>query len=74
MIILRKLNGSEVVVNAELIESVEATPDTVVNLVTGNRFVVKDTVSEVIEKVVQYRIKVYSQKAVINPIEGFEKK
>ena len=74
MISLHKLNGLEVVVNAELIESVEATPDTVINLATGNRFVVKDSVNEVIEKVIEYRKKVYSQKSVVNPLEGFEKK
>lgn len=74
MITLHKLNGAEVVVNAELIESVEATPDTVINLVTGNRFVVKDSLREVIEKVVEYKTKVYSKKAVIDPLEGFEKK
>lgn len=60
--------------NAELIESVEATPDTVINLATGNRFVVRDSIKEVIEKVVEYRTRVYSQKAVIDPLEGFEKK
>jgi len=74
MISLHKLNGQEVVVNAELIESVEATPDTVVNLATGNRFVVRDSVQEVIDKVIEYRKKVYSQKSVVNPLEGFEKK
>lgn len=74
MIILHKLNNSEVVINAELIESIEETPDTVVNLATGNRFIVREKKEEIIEKVVEYKIKVYSQKKVINPIEGFEKK
>ena len=55
MIRLKKLNGEEVVINAELIETVEARPDTTISLVTGNKIIVKDTVSEVIEKVVEYR-------------------
>ena len=73
MIKLEKLNGSLVVVNAELIESVEAAPDTVINLATGNRFLVRNPVDEVIAKVVEYKTKVYSERKCINPIEGFEK-
>lgn len=74
MIKLHKLNGAEIVVNAELIESVEATPDTVLNLATGNRFLVKDSVQEVVDKVVEYKKKVYADKKYVNPISGFEKK
>ncbi|HOW89107.1 MAG TPA: flagellar FlbD family protein [Elusimicrobiales bacterium] len=74
MIKLTKLNGSDIVVNAELIESVEATPDTVINLATGNRFLVRDGVQDVVDKVVEYRKKVYSEKRCVNPIEGFERK
>lgn len=74
MIRVQKLNGSEVVINAELIESVESAPDTVVNLVTGNRFLVRDSVDSVVAKVVEYRKQVYSEKKCVNPIEGFERK
>ena len=74
MILLHKLNGQEIVLNAELIESVETTPDTVINLVTGNRFIVKESKEDVMEAVIEYRKKVYSQRNVINPIEGFEKR
>jgi len=74
MIKLEKLNGSMVVVNAELIESVEAAPDTVINLATGNRFLVRNSVDEVIAKVVEFKIKVYSERKCVNPIEGFERK
>ncbi len=55
MIKVRKINGEEVVINAELIETVEARPDTTISLVTGNKIIVKDTVAEVIEKVIEYR-------------------
>jgi flagellar protein FlbD len=73
MIKLEKLNGTLVVLNAELIESVEAGPDTVINLATGNRFLVKNSVDDVIAKVVEYKKKVYSERKCINPLEGFEK-
>ncbi len=74
MIKLKKLNGSEIVVNADLIESVEATPDTVLNLATGNRYIVRNTVEEVVEMVVQYKKKIYSPEKAINPIQGFDRK
>ena len=41
MIELTKLNNQKIVINCDLIEYVEAVPDTVVTLTTGNRFVVK---------------------------------
>ncbi len=74
MIKLEKLNGTMVVVNAELIESVEAGPDTVINLATGNRYLVKNPVEDVIALVVEYKKKVYSERKCVNPLEGFEKK
>ncbi|OGS05484.1 MAG: flagellar protein FlbD [Elusimicrobia bacterium RIFCSPLOWO2_12_FULL_59_9] len=73
MIQVQKINGQIITLNAELIESVEAAPDTVISLVTGNRFVVKDTVEGVVQKVVDYRKRVNAERRVINPIEGLEK-
>ena len=63
-----------VVVNAELIESLEAAPDTVINLATGNRYLVRNSVDDVIAKVVEYKKQVYAERKCINPIEGFERK
>lgn len=74
MIKLEKLNGAMVVVNAELIESVEAAPDTVINLATGNRFLVKNSVDDVVARVVEYKKKVYSERKCVNPLEGLEEK
>lgn len=74
MIILHKLNGAEIIINAELIESIDVSGNTVVNLVTGNRFIVKEEKEIVMERIIEYRKKVYSERKVINPIEGFEKK
>lgn len=73
MITLTKLNGCEIVVNAELIESLEATPDTVVNLATGNRLVVKNSIEDIVNRVIEYRKKINSERKVINPIEGYKR-
>jgi flagellar protein FlbD len=61
MIKLHKLNGSEFVINTELIELVEAIPDTRVTLITGNQFIVKEDVDFVIEKIKEYRSQVYGE-------------
>ncbi|MBI4055452.1 MAG: flagellar FlbD family protein [Elusimicrobia bacterium] len=73
MISLRRLNGTQFHINAELIETLEASPDTVVSLVTGNRFVVLESVQEVIEKILQYRVRVNAERKVINPMEGYKR-
>ncbi len=54
------MNGREVVVNAELIESMEQHPDTTVTLATGSKIVVKESAEVVIEKVIEYRRKLLS--------------
>ncbi len=60
MIPLVRLDGSEVVVNAELIATVERTPDTMLTLTTGHHILVKQTLEEVVNEVVQYRRKIHS--------------
>lgn len=60
MIGLTRLNGRPIVVNAELIETVEATPDTVVALTSGKKFVVLESPGEVTERVLRYRQKAAS--------------
>lgn len=50
-----KLSGQSFVINAELIESVEETPDTVVTLLNHNRFVVQQNADEVVARVIAYR-------------------
>jgi flagellar protein FlbD len=55
MIRLTRLNHVPLIVNADLIEHVEVTPDTVVALTTGQKFMVLESAEEVVEKVIQYR-------------------
>ncbi len=54
MIGLTKLNHQTFVVNADLIKFIEATPDTLVTLTTGERILVQEPTAEVIRRVVQY--------------------
>ena len=55
MVKLSRLNGGTLVVNLELIATLEALPDTVVTLVNGDKFLVKDRVDDIIRKAVEYR-------------------
>jgi len=54
MIQLTALDGRELVVNALLVERIEAVPDTVITLTTGNCYVVRQSVDEVVRRSVEY--------------------
>ena len=55
MIRLTRLNHEAMVLNADLIEHIEVTPDTVISLTTGEKIMVLETAEEVIERVVEFR-------------------
>jgi len=55
MIILTKINKALIAVNADLIQYIEETPDTVVTMTNSEKIVVLDSMAEIIQKVVHYR-------------------
>jgi len=55
MIYVTRLNHTPIVLNADLIEHIETTPDTVVSLTTGQKLVVLESADEVIRRVVEFR-------------------
>ncbi len=55
MITLTRFNQTQIVINADLIETLESTPDTVVTLVTSRKILVRESVEDVIQRVVAYR-------------------
>jgi len=55
MIQLTRINHVPLVVNSDLIEHVEATPDTVISLVNGRKFMVLEDTDEVIRRVIEFR-------------------
>lgn len=60
MIELTKFNDSKITVNAEIIESIEETPDTVITLTTGKKLIVKESRQDVVERVISYKKAIYS--------------
>ena len=59
MIELTKLNDMKIMVNADIIEMVEETPDTVVTLTTGKKMIVKESRQEIRDLVIAYRRSVF---------------
>ncbi len=57
MILATKLNDKEFYINPHLIESLEETPDTRIHFFTGKVVIVKDTVQEIIDRIIEYRKK-----------------
>ena len=55
MIKVTRINDTELVVNADLIEFVEASPDTIVTLTTGKRIMVKESIDTIIDMVTEYK-------------------
>ena len=55
MIRVTKLDGKEIVLNAEWIQTIETTPDTLITLTNGNTILVKNSVEEVVDKVKAYK-------------------
>ena len=55
MIQLTRINHVPLVLNSDLIEHLEVTPDTVIAMTTGQKFMVLESANEVIRKVVEFR-------------------
>lgn len=63
MIEVSRLNGSNFYLNPSLIETMEQTPDTVLTLTTDKKLIVKDTVSDIISKIIDYNRNIYLSKS-----------
>jgi flagellar protein FlbD len=55
MIALRRINGSEFILNAEFIETIESTPDTMITLTSGKKIIVLNQVEDIVRKTIKYK-------------------
>ena len=55
MIYVTRLNDKQFTINCDLIEMMEETPDTVITLTGGNKFVVSEPIEVLIERIVEFR-------------------
>jgi flagellar protein FlbD len=60
VIFITRTNGTKLYINPELIQTVEATPDTVVTLLDNKKLIARDTPQEIADKFIEYRRKVMS--------------
>jgi flagellar protein FlbD len=67
MIKVTRINDSVLVVNADLIEFVEAIPDTIVSLTTGKKIMVRETIDEIIERVAAFKRKSVVRDVIPDP-------
>jgi flagellar protein FlbD len=71
VILLTRLNGPSFALNPDLIERADATPDTVVTLVDGTKYVVGESLTELVALIRRYRSSVVAdaQQMVTQPVE-----
>lgn len=60
MISITKLNNSEIIINCDLIESIEANPDSTITMTTGKKFIAKESIDDIINKVIEFKRAVYT--------------
>jgi flagellar protein FlbD len=61
MIRLTRLNHIPLIVNSDLIEHIEVTPDTVVTLMSGQKFMVLESSEEVVDRVIAFRKSIFGK-------------
>jgi flagellar protein FlbD len=55
MIAVTRLDGSPILINEDLIETIEQTPDTVLSLVNGHKLMVRDHPEQLVQRVIEFR-------------------
>ena len=55
MINITRINGSDLTINSELIETIEATPDTTITMTTGKRIIARDSIDDIIKKIIAFK-------------------
>ena len=61
MIELTRFNGNSFAINSELILYADETPDTILTLTTGEKLMVRESLAEVIDRIVEYRKRIYER-------------
>jgi flagellar protein FlbD len=60
VILVTRFNGSQLYINAELIQTVEGTPDTVITLTTGVQLIVHETPQIILERIIAYKRQIHA--------------
>jgi flagellar protein FlbD len=68
MIELTRLNGTRIVLNSDLIKTCEASPDTMITLMNGEKLIVREELKQVVQRVQDYRSRLLA--AVVEQMQG----
>jgi flagellar protein FlbD len=74
MIELTRLNGTPIVLNSDLIKTAEASPDTMLTLINGEKLIVRESCGDVTERVIAYRARLLASVARRLPSYGDQQK
>lgn len=55
MITITRLDKRVIVLNADLIKTLEATPDTIVTMINGDTLIVRESVEDVVQRIIEYQ-------------------
>ncbi len=70
MINVTLINDTEIYINAELIELIERTPDTILTLTSEKKIIVRESLEEIVTRIIEYRRRIHSNsKAGLNMTE-----
>lgn len=73
MITLTKLNGTEFILNSNLIETIYENPDTTIHLTNGTIYIVKESKAEVVKRTLQYHRQAFANIFNTGARDGIEK-
>lgn len=71
MIRLTRLNNEPMILNSDLIQHIETTPDTAIALINGQRWIVRESAEEVVRRVVAFRRSIYRPPVAPTVISSF---
>lgn len=60
MILVTKLNKKELIINCDLMESIESNPDTTITMTNGHVFIVLETVDEILDKIISFKNQIFA--------------
>ncbi len=66
MIKLHRLDDTRVLINVDLIEIVEETPDTVITLTNEHKYLVKEKVTEILEKIIEFKCHIHFKQMIVD--------
>ena len=69
MISLTRLTGAQFALNPDLVERVDCTPDTVITLVDGTKYLVAESLTDVVDSVLDYRARVLATASILERTE-----